>query len=294
MADTLAANVAEITQEAIAAVVMQMPQTAPMMNLVERPDIPDGRNSLEIPRANSTFTVETPTEGDEIVNSSQFDLTSTTISPTLRVIKTRISQRAEYFSQESLLELISQEGARAQGQDIDTDLLAEFANFATGNDVGTTNTDLTLAVLRQSRRLLDANTVANGGPAPGDRYCVLAPLVVENLLTNLGVQGVVASTNPWIPAGLSQEFIQQYLVPGINLVGTGVFWDGYMTEDGSSDFICGMFSRQALQLAIKKNWAMEQFSESNWVGVILRWVADYNSGVGKFSGWGSQITADGA
>ena len=292
MPDTLAANVAELSQELIDATVMQMPQNAPLMNLVERIDIPDGHNAVEIPRANSTFSVQTPTEGDDLVNPAQFDLTSTTISPTLRAINVRISERARYFSSQDILKLVSRELARAQGQDVDTDISAEFANL--GLSEGTTNTDLTLATLRTARRKLQANTVANGGPAPDPLYTVLAPIPVENLLTNLGVQGAVASTNPWVPAGLSETFIREYLVPGVNLVGVPIFWDGYLTEDGSGDFICAMYSKQALQLAMSKDWDMRQFEESEWIGVIIRTVADYNSGVGKYANWGVAITADGA
>ena len=129
MADTLAANVTALSQQLVDATVMQMPQVAPLMNLVERIDIPTGRNSVEIPRANSTFSVQTPTEGDDIVESSQFDLTSTSIAPTLRAINIRISERARYFSQQDTLRLISQELARAQGQDVDTDISAELGPF---------------------------------------------------------------------------------------------------------------------------------------------------------------------
>jgi len=271
-----------------------MPQMAPIAGLSEKVNIPNGNNSALFPRVNSTFSVQTPTEGDDIVQSSQFSLTSTTISPTLRVVKVRISERAKYFSKEDIIKLCSEELSRVHGQDLDTDLSAEFANFASGNDVGTTNTDLTLAVLRTARRLLQANTVANGGPAPDPIATVLAPIVVENLLTNMGVQGVVASTNPYIPEGLSQQLIKQYLVPGINLVGVPVFWDGYMTEDSNADYVCAMFSKRALQYAISKDWDMRTFEESEFVGVILRTVADYNSGVGKFSGHGSMVLADGA
>jgi hypothetical protein len=296
MVDTLAANVAELSQELVDATVMQMPQVAPLMNLVERIDIPTGRNSVEIPRANSTFSVQTPTEGDDIVESSQFDLTSTSIAPTLRAINIRISERARYFSQQDTLRLISQELARAQGQDVDTDISAEFANF--GQSAGVTNTDLTISTLREARRKLQANTVANGGPSPDPIYTVLAPIPVENLMTNLGLQGVVpvgtASGQQFVSQGLSEEFIRQYFVDGINLVGVGTFWDGYLTEDGSGDFICSMHSRSALQLAMSKDWDMRQFEESEWIGVIIRSVADYNSGVGKFPNWGVKITADGA
>lgn len=296
MADTLAANVAEITQEMIALTTMQMPQTAPAMSFFERITIPKGKNSAELPRANATFSVDTPTEGDELVTAQQWDLTSTTISPTLRAIRTRISERAKYFSQEDLLAMVSKELSRSQGQDIDTDITAEFTNL--GQTAGTTNTDITIAVLREARRKLQSNTVANGGPAPEPLATFLAPLVVENLATNLGLQGTVpvatATGQQFVPAGLSEDLIRNYMVPGVGLVGVPTFWDGYMTEDGSSDFICAMASKQAIQYVVSKDWDMKTFEESNWIGVILRTVADFNSGVGKFANWGCKITADGA
>lgn len=292
MPDTLAANIAETYNEIIQATVELIPHKSLMPGLVTRIIIPKGHHQVEIPRINSTSSVQTPTEGDEIVSTSQFDLTSTTINPTLRAVYIRVSGRAEYFSGEDTVAMVSKELAQTQGQDMDTDLLAEFANFGSGNDVGTTNTDLTLAVLRNARRLLAANTRANGGPAPMPLYLVLAPIPEENLFTNLGLQGVVSSTSPWVPSGLSQDLIENYYRERI--LGVPMFVDGYMTEDSSSDFICGMFSKGAMHLAISKDWTLKVFEESNWIGPILRSVADYNSGIGSYPLWGSQITTDGA
>ena len=294
MADTLSTNLAEVTQELIAATVALLPQSAVMLNLVERMPIGKGHDRIEIPRWNSTSSVQTPTEGDELVTSSQFDLTSTTIQPTHRAIMVRIHERATYFSRDNVISLVSEELAMTQAQDIDTDLTAEFANFGTGNDSGSTNTNLTLVTLRNARRRLLATTRANGGPAPLPLYVVMAPIPEEDLMADLGVQGgsVVTANPPWIPSGMSQEMIMTYRLP--QLLGVQAFVDGYMTEDGSSDFICGMFSKQALQFAVSKDWDFRTFEVPNWIGPIIRCVADYNSGVGKFPLWGAQITADGA
>ena len=294
MADTLATNLAETTQELIVATLALMPQMAPMLGLVTQKRIPKGNDRIEIPRVNSTSSVQLPTEGDELVTSSQFDLTSTTIQPTLRALMVRLSDRAMYFSKEDVISLVSEELGQTQAQDIDTDLTAEFANFGSANDTGTTNTDITLAVLRTSRRLLRATTRANGGPVQGMIRCVIAPIPEENLFTNLGVQGVVASTNPWIPTGWSQEMMATYHIPQNQLLGVSMFVDGYMTQDGSDDFICGMFSKDALWFGISKDWDIRTFEVPNWIGPILRSVADYNSGVGGYPLHGSQITADGA
>jgi len=292
--DTLAANIAESSQELIAATVAQLPGYSPMMSLVTRIPIQKGKTVAEIPRWNSSPNILTPTEGDDIVTSSQFDYTSTTITPTLRAVKVRISERAQYQSRDNLIASISRWLAMAEAEDIDDDLTAEFTNFGTGNDVGTTNTDLVLAVLRQARRLLQANTRANGGPAPQPIYLVLAEIPQEDLFTNIGLQGAVGSTNPWIPDGLSQQLILQYGVPQNVLVGVKMFHDSYMAENGSADFICAMFSKESMHVAISKEWDLKTFEESTFVGAILRAVADYNAGIGSYPLWGAQITADGA
>ena len=284
MADTLTTNIAESVTEIVNSTIALMPQKAPMMNLVTVKRIPKGFDRLEIPRVNSTSTVQTPTEGDELVVSSQFDLTSTTIQPTHRALMVRVHERATYFSKDDVIALVSEELSQSQAQDIDTDLTAEFANFGTGNDVGTTNTDLTVSVVRQARRLLYSTTRANGGPAPAPIYLVLAPIVEENLMEDLGLQGtipeVTATGQQFVPTGLSQDLIENYFIGRI--VGVPIFRDGYMTQDGSSDFICGMFSKQALWLAISKDWDMKTFEVPNWIGV------------GAYPLWGSQVTADGA
>lgn len=298
MADTLAANVAESYQAIIAATQMLMPQKAVMMNLVEKINIPKGHGSVQIPRVNpsSLASVLSPTEGDEIVSTSQFDLTSTTISPTLRVISYRVSGRAEYFGRDDVVKMVSTEIARAQGQDIDQDLLAEITNFSTANDVGSSGTDLTLATLRKAVRLLQANPVSSGGPAEAPYFCVISPIAQEDLMTNLGLQGVFTANvgGTWVPAGLSEELIRNYAIPQNHLVGVTMFWDGYMTENGAGDTLGGMFARQAMQLVMSKDWDLKVFNESDWIGPIIRCVADYDSGIGKYSAWGAQVTCDGA
>ena len=291
MADTLVAQISATTVQIIAATIALMPQKAPMMNLVVRKTIPKGHNQLLIPRVNSTSTVQKPTEGDELVTSSQISLTSTTISPTIRAIMVRISERATYFSRDDIVAYVAEEMAQSQAQDIDTDLTSDFTSF--GQSTGSTGVDLTLATARTSRQLLYANTRANGGPAPAPVFMVIPPLVEERLFTNLGLQGVVSSTAPWIMNGLSEELIQNYYIPQGQLLGVQMFRDGYMTVNGSSDFICGMFSSQAIWLAVSKDWDMKTFEVPNWIGPVIRSVADYASGIGAYSNWGVKVTAKG-
>lgn len=289
--DTLTVNIAEVVQPLIAATVALLPQEAPALNLVTRINTGRGHDRVLIPRVNSTSTVQNPTEGDELVTSSQFDLTSTTIQPTHRALMVRVHERATYFSRDDVIAMVSEELAQSQAQDIDTDITAEFTNFSTSNDVGASNTDLTLAVLRNARQLLMSVTRANGGPAPMPIYFVMHPVVEENLYTNLGLQGVVSSTNPWIPTGMSEEVIQNYYID--RLLGIPMFRDGYMTQNGSGDFLCAMFAKKSIHLIMSKDWDMRTFEVPNWIGPIIRCVADYNTGIGAYTQHGAQITADG-
>lgn len=301
MADTLTANVAESIVEIVAATIELIPHKAVMPNLVVRKTIPKGHDRLEIPRVNSTSGVQLPVEGDELVISSQFDLTSTTISPTHRAIMVRIHERATYFSKEDIIGLVSEEMAQTEAQDMDLDLLAEFTNFgfseATTGFGGGTGVDVTYADLRASRRMLRANTRANGGPAPGRLYIVVGPVQEEHLFTDLGALGVggvtAANAVQAIPKGISEEIILNYHVPQNVLAGMTMFADGYMTEDGSGDSVIGIFSEKALTLAIAKDWDMKVFEVPNWIGPILRATADYNSGITAYTNWGVGALVDG-
>jgi hypothetical protein len=294
MPDTLFTNVSATAQSAIQRCQALMPQHAPMINLVSKAPIEKGHQQADLPSVGSTSTVQLPTEGDEIAHADTFVINVTSITPAIRAIKYRISKRAERFSKEQLIQLIGDEMAQSQGQNIDELLLTLFASFNAANDVGTTNVDVVFANLRTARRLLKENLRANGGPAKPPIFAVLGPVAEENFLTNLGAQGVVSSTSPWIPAGMSQDIMQQYAIPGGNLLGgVGIFWDGYIVDNGSGDQIGGMFSKSALYYTVSQEWEHNVFNESEWIGVILRADADYGAGVGPFNRWGSRLICDG-
>lgn len=294
MPDTLSTNVEASYSEIIERTIAQMPQSAPMLSLARKVIIPKGHNEANIPRISSVSTVQTPGEGTELSSYSRFTLTNATIEPTFRVIQVRVHIRAQNYSRENLVRLISSEIALSQGQDIDTDLTGEFANWHTDNDIGTTNVDLTIASLRTARRTLQSVTRANGGPPRGEIVAVLAPIPAEDVVTDLGARGVAAGASPWIPQGISEQLIRRFMISEIPLMGASVFVDGYMTQDGSGDYICSMFGREALAWACSMDWTLQIFQEATWPGVILRSMADYEAGIAGYPHHGCQITADGA
>ena len=169
MADTLTTNISASYAAMVERTIAQMPQSAPMLSLARKLIVPKGSNSAQIPRVSSVSSVQTPGEGDELNTTSRFTLASNTISPTFRAIYVRIHVRAINYSQEDLVRLVSDEMALSQGQDIDTDLTGEFANWHTDNDIGATGEKLTLAKLREARRTLQSVPRAKGGPPRGRR-----------------------------------------------------------------------------------------------------------------------------
>lgn len=277
-----------------------MPQTAPMINLVSKQEIPKGKTQADMPYVTSTATVQTPAEGDEISYADTFTISATSIVPGIKVIKYKISKRAERFSQEQLTALVRDEIARSQGQNVDELLLGQFTNFHTDNDSGSANADMTFATARTASRRIRANTVANGGPPIGQQISlVLSPIANEDFLTSLGAQGVVGSTAPWIPQGMSADIMKQYAVPGGELLGgIGIYWDGYLQGDinavATTDRYCAMFAKKALWYVYSQEWEHDVFKTDEWIGVILRADADYGVGTGPITRWGAQILVDDA
>lgn len=292
MADTLSTNISASYAAMVERTIAQMPQSAPMLSLARKLIVPKGSNSAQIPRVSSVSTVQRPSEGSELSTTSRFTLSSTSISPTFRAIYVRIHVRAINYSQQDLVRLVSDEMALSQGQDIDTDLTGEFANWHTDNDIGATGEKLTLAKLREARRVLQSVKRSKGGPPRGDVVTVLSPVVAEHVLEDLGATGV-GSNSSWIPAGISERLIRRFHVSEIPLMGTAVFVDGYMAHDGDGDYICSMFGTEALVWACSMDWEMSIFEEAEWPGVTLRSMADYDTGIAGFSHHGCQITADG-
>lgn len=292
MADTLSTNISASYAAMVERTIAQMPQSAPMLSLARKLIVPKGSSTAQIPRVSSVSNVQTPTESESLTTTSRLTLASNTITPTFRAIYVRVHVRALNYSQEDLIRLVSDEMALSQGQDIDTDLTGEFGNWSTDNDVGATGAKLTLANLRQARRILQSVTRSNGGPPRGDVVTVLSPVVAEHVLEDLGAAGVGSGAH-WIPAGVSEQLIRRFHVSEIPLMGTAVFVDGYMTVDGAGDYICSMFGTEALVWACSMDWQMKLFDEADWPGVTIRSLADYEAGIAGFNHHGCQITADG-
>ena len=87
--------------------------------------------------------------------------------------------------------------------------------------------------------------------------------------------------------------ILEVIATGCDMVDAGELV-GLVVGNDDTNFSVGANIGLFWMLAMSKDWDMRQFEESEWIGVIIRTVADYNSGVGKYANWGVAITADGS
>ncbi len=200
--------------------------------------------------------------------------------------------------------MISDEMAQTEAVDMDTDIMAQFANLtgfsaSSAGIGGGTGVNLVLTDLRTARRYLKNNSRANGGPAPGRLYGVIGPTQEEQLFKDFGAAGLSVITasagtaNLANMSGIPQTIIQEYMIPNNMVSGISLFVDGNMVLDGNGDSTIGVFSEKALYLAITKEWDLKTFEVPNWDGIILRAIADYKTGVGGYGNWGGSILVEG-
>lgn len=300
MADaTLVAQIEESTQEILDTTKLYFDSYSPMAGLSTRKDISKGHDSFEMPFVDSVPNVVHLAEGDDVPITSQFSLSSRTIDPVHRVISFKVSDQAAYLSRDQLITFIAKTMAMEEARDVDRDLLAEISNFTT--TAGTTNTDITVATVRTARRKLQSVATASGGPVRGNLALVLPPIPLENLMTDLGLQGVVSNAVPWIPDGYSQDLIKTFHVSdsriNVALMGLSIFTDSNMEGSGggeAGDYTVPLFPREALYLCVWWDWRMKTYDDSDFVGTKVRADAYYNSGVGPYPAHGCAITVDGA
>lgn len=286
--DVLSGDISAIIDTVIATAETLRPQMAPMMSLVTKRSIPKGSNQIDIPFQDAILSPNSLTEGDEIPGVQDFSLDNISITPSMLEITYRIHRRAFSFGLEDISVIAGKELARAQAQRFETDLLNLLDDTGTLTQGGGAGDGMEFDDLMQSKRDLQANAVNQGGPAPEPVYAVMSSLQQYDLAVDLGARGVAAVTDNNLGGftpGLTEDLIRQYGVAGSSLVGVPMFWSGYLTDANVATTGGGMFSRDALILAVSDDWDFKIFEESAWPGLIFRAIADYGTRVGPFPQW---------
>ena len=146
---------------------------------------------------------------------------------------------------------------------IDTDLLALFDGFSTA--LGSAGTEITVADIFKAAATLRTNK------AQGDMFAVLHPY--QAYVVKAGLTNTFANPN----GGVKQN---EAMVNGYvgTLAGIDVYESSLISIDGSDDAKAGVFSREALALAMKRDFQIERQRDASLRGWELNATAIYGVG----------------
>ena len=146
---------------------------------------------------------------------------------------------------------------------IDTDLLALFDGFSTA--LGSAGTEITVADIFKAAATLRTNK------AQGDMFAVLHPY--QAYAVKAGLTNTFANPN----GGVKQN---EAMVNGYcgTLAGIDIYESSLISIDGSDDAKAGVFSREALALAMKRDFQIERQRDASLRGWELNATAIYGVG----------------
>jgi len=265
---------------------------AVMGNLVTRREIPRGQDRVRVPYQTARFEAQDYTDGDEIpagqaVGINTLDLTCNELQITFRITPRGLRQSAV-----DLAAMAGDMKAKAQAEALEVRLL-ELTDDTGTVDLGLSNgTDANLAHIREMRRLMRNISHLNGGPGRPPIYCVVNPIMEEDLLADLGVVAAsTGSTNTQarvIPAAL-EPLIS--ISPSLDdayfgeILRIPIFVSGYIgTTIGSvtTPDNGAVFAKKCLILGVAADWDTKGFEEAEWPGTIVRSMTDYGARLGPF------------
>jgi len=263
---------AVISQSAVAYV----ENLAFLPNYVWRKELAPGTISCKFPSWATSNAASALTDGNEV--SPVISTTSgPTLTPSILAAHRELVTDLADFTAGGLAVEIGQKAAIACTKKINSDIWALFAGFS--QTAGTTNTDISEAAIRSAVRQL---RVAG---APGPYYMAITPEVESDIWA-------LYSTNTNNTAeGIRNSILNNGMLPPIYGVQPLIVSSG-IAQNGSGDFVCGVFSPWAIGMASGWLFRTEIQRRASYVGYDVVVSCSYAVGeaVDKF---GVALTADG-
>ncbi len=274
---------------------------AVMGNLVERREIPRGQNVVRIPYQTARFEAQDYTDGDEIPAGQAVGINTIDLSVSELQITFRITPRGLRQPSPDLAAMAGDMKAKAQAEALEVRLLA-ITDDTGSQDLGLSNgTDSNISHIKTMRRMMRNISHLNGGPGKPPIYCVINPIMEEDLLTDLGVvAATTGSTNTQarvIPAileplisispSMDDAYFGEILRIPIFVSGYIAATIGSVTAPSNGAF----FAKKALILGVAAEWDTKGFEEASWPGIIVRSMTDYGARVGPFPKYCIQFDA---
>ena len=242
---SLASLISPIVQEAL----FTARERSIMRGLVRDYAVGNNKGKIAQVPVYPVVSAEDLTEGTDMAGTSADQtITTTTKNITLKEvgIMTNLTDFIRDTSEQNVVSHLGRLFGEAIAKKIDTDLIALFAGFSF--DAGASNTEMTPQDLFEAAAKLRSNN------APGPYYGVFHPNAIFNVKKVLATQG-----NTAFGGNGQSELANEALRTGFvgSIAGIQIFESSNFTVDGDDDSVGGVFSQEALGLAMQNDLSME-------------------------------------
>ena len=274
--ETTSSTISELYTEIVAEALFVASEQSIMRNLVRNYTIVGGGKSVEVP-IYATVSASAVNEATDLSNTA-VNPSSVTITASEVGIMTTLTDLARNSASRNVAGDIGRLFGEAIAKKVDSDLSALFSGFSTEKGGGA-GQELTI------QDLFEASAELRTANAPAPYYGVFHPKQIFNVkkaLTNT----FAGSSN--IP-DLGNEAMRSGFVGQI--AGIQIFESSNISVDGSDDSIGGVFSQDALGLAMMQDLKIESQRDASLRADEIVATAVY--GVGELhDSYGVKLTAD--
>jgi len=272
--ETTSSTISELYTEIVAEALFVASEQSIMRGLVRNYTISGGGKSVEVP-IYATVSAGAVSEASDLSNTA-VNPSSVTITASEVGVMTTLTDLARNSASRNVAADIGRLFGEGIATKIDTDLAALFTGFSTEKGPGA-GSELTVQDLFECAAELKTNK------APGPYYGVFHPKQIFNVKKSL--------TNTFV--GRDTELSNEAMRSGFvgNVAGIQIFETSNISVDGSDDSIGGVFSQDALGLAMMQDLKIETQRDASLRADEI--VATAVFGVGELhDSYGVKLTAD--
>lgn len=272
--ETTSSTISELYTEIVAEALFVASEQSIMRNLVRNYTIAGGGKSVEVP-IYANVSAAAVSEATDLSNTA-INPTSVTITASEVGIMTTLTDLARNSASRNVAADIGRLFGEAIARKIDADLSALFSGFSTEKGPGA-GSEIVVQDLFEAAAELRTNN------APGPYYGVFHPKQIFNVKKTL--------TNTFV--GRDTELSNEAMRTGFvgSIAGVQIFESSNISVDGSDDSIGGVFSQDALALAMMQDLKIESQRDASLRADEL--VATAVFGVSEIhDSYGVKITAD--
>ena len=273
--ETTSSTISELYTEIVAEALFVASEQSIMRNLVRNYTIAGGGKSVEVP-IYATVSASAVSEASDLSNTA-VNPSSVTITASEVGIMTTLTDLARNSASRNVAGDIGRLFGEAIARKVDADLSALFTGFSTEKGGGA-GQELTI------QDLFEASAELRTANAPAPYYGVFHPKQIFNVKKSL--------TNTFVGSEIfeiSNEAMRSGFVGTI--AGVQIFESSNISVDGSDDSIGGVFSQDALALAMMQDLKIESQRDASLRADEIVATAVY--GVSEIhDSYGVKLTAD--